>query len=184
MTDLDELLPAIAAGDAEAFGRWMVAAEPSLRRSLRRFATQVDTEAVLQEAMLRVWQVAPRVRVDGQGNSLLRLAHTIARNTALDEARRASTVRESASDELDPAAVTVSDPDPFLRELIAACFEALPPTPRKLLQLRLEAAGGVHDKVLARRAKKKLNTFLQNITRAKKLLGACLQRKGVSLEAT
>ncbi len=184
MTDLDELLPAIAAGDAEAFGRWMVAAEPGLRRSLRGFATQVDTEAVLQEGLLRVWQVAPRVAVDGKGNSLLRLAHTIVRNAALDEARRASTLRESARDELDPAALSVSDPDPFLRELIAACFDALPPTPRQLLALRLQAAGGVHDKVLARRAKKKLNTFLQAITRAKKLLGECLERKGVSLEAT
>lgn len=184
MTDLDELLPAIQAGDAEAFGRWMVAAEPSLRRSLRGFATQVDTEAVLQEGLLRVWQVAPRVTTDGQGNSLLRLAHTIVRNAALDEARRARTLRETPSDDLDPAAVRVHTPDPFLRELIAACFEALPPTPKKLLTMRLTAAGGTHDKVLARRAKKKLNTFLQAITRAKKLLGQCLEGKGVSLEAS
>lgn len=184
MTDLDHYLPAIAAGDAEAFGQWMVAAEPSLRRSLRGFATQVDTEAVLQEGLLRVWQVAHRVTVDGQGNSLLRLAHTIVRNAALDEVRRASNQRESASDTLDPAAATVSAPDPFLRELILACFDALPPTPRRLLAMRLQAAGGVHDKVLAREAKKKLNTFLQSITRAKKLLRQCLERKGAPLETT
>ena len=42
----------------------------------------------------------------------------------------------------------------------------------------------MHDKVLARRAKKKLNTFLQAITRAKKLLAQCLEGKGVSLEAS
>ena len=69
-------------------------------------------------------------------------------------------------------------------QVIAACFEALPPTPKKLLTMRLTAAGGTHDKVLARRAKKKLNTFLQAITRAKKLLGQCLEGKGVSLEAS
>jgi len=184
VTDLDELLPAIAAGDAEAFGRWLAAAEPGLRRSLRGFATQVDTEAVLQEGLLRVWQIAPRVTPDGKGNSLLRVAHRIVRNAALDEARRMGNRMESAAEELDPEAITVAEPDPWLRELIEACFEALPPTPKKLLGMRLEASGGVHDKVLARRAKKKLNTFLQAITRAKKLLARCLEGKGVSLEAS
>jgi RNA polymerase sigma-70 factor (ECF subfamily) len=183
VTDLDELLPAIAAGDAEAFGRWMAAAEPGLRRSLRGFAAQVDTEAVLQEGLLRVWQVTPRVTPDGKGNSLLRLAHRIVRNAALDEARRMGNRMEAPTEEVDPGAVSVSEPDPWLRELIAACFEALPPTPKKLLAMRLEAHGGVHDQVLARRAKKTLNTFLQAITRAKKLMGQCLERKGVSLEA-
>ncbi len=182
MNDLDHLLPAIAVGDAEAFGQWMAAAEPSLRRSLRGFATQVDTEAVLQEGLLRVWQVAPRVRTDGRGNSLLRLAHVVVRNAALDEARRLGTQREQP-DEEPVVGMEVAPPDPFLRELIQACFDALPPTPKKLLTMRLEALGGVHDKELARRAKKTLNTFLQSITRAKRLLGECLERKGVSLEA-
>ncbi len=184
MTDLDELLPAIAAGDPEAFGRWMAAAEPGLRRSLRGFAAQVDTEAVLQEGLLRVWQVAPRVTADGKGNSLLRLAHRVVRNAALDEARRMGNRMEAPTEELDAVAVSVSAPDPWLREALAACFEALPPTPKKLLTLRLQSQGGVHDKVLARRAKKKLNTFLQAITRAKKLLGRCLETKGVSWEGT
>lgn len=182
MNDLDALLPAIAAGDAEAFATWMTSAEPGLRRSLRGFATQVDTEAVLQEGLLRVWQVAPRVVPDGKGNSLLRVAHRIVRNAALDEARRMGTRRETAA-EAPEAPVEVAAPDPWLRQAIAACFEALPPTPRELLRLRLEAQGGVHDRELARKAKKKLNTFLQGITRAKRLLGECLERKGVPLEA-
>jgi hypothetical protein len=37
--------PAIALGDAGAFGRWLAGAEPRLRESLRPFAARVDTEA-------------------------------------------------------------------------------------------------------------------------------------------
>src|SRR5688500_5682625 len=86
--DLDRELPAIQRGDAGAFGRWMAAAEPELRRALRPLAASVDAEAVLQEALLRVWQVAPRLHPDGRGNSLLRLAVTVARNVAVSELRR------------------------------------------------------------------------------------------------
>src|SRR6185437_5928786 len=74
MTDLDVHFPAIAAGDAGAFGRWLAGAEPCLRQSLRPFAARVDTEAVVQEALLRTWQVVPRHAPDGRPNSLLRLA--------------------------------------------------------------------------------------------------------------
>src|SRR4051812_24183865 len=86
--DLDALLPAIAGGDPAAFGQWMATAEPTLRRALRPFARTVDVEAVLQEALLRVWQVAPRVVPDGRPNSLLRLAQVTAKNLALSELRR------------------------------------------------------------------------------------------------
>ena len=55
-TDLDIHLTAIAAGDATAFAAWLAGAELPLRRRLRPFASSVDTEAVLQEALLRVWQ--------------------------------------------------------------------------------------------------------------------------------
>ena len=88
MIDLDAHLPAIQAGDADAFGRWLAGAEPGLRESLRSFAASVDTEAVLQESLLRTWQVAPRVVSDGKPNTLLRLAVRIARNLAVSERRR------------------------------------------------------------------------------------------------
>ena len=42
----------------------------------------------MQEALLRVWQVAPRCRRDERPNALLRLAARIARNLAIDELRR------------------------------------------------------------------------------------------------
>jgi len=55
VTDLDRHLPAIVAGDAQAFAAWLAGAEPRIRASLRGFAAQVDVEAVLQETLLRVW---------------------------------------------------------------------------------------------------------------------------------
>ncbi len=90
MTDLDEYLNAIRAGDADAFGLWLARAEPPLRSALREFARTVDTEAVTQETALMIWNLARAGRVtrDGKGNSLLRLAHRIARNRAIDMDRK------------------------------------------------------------------------------------------------
>lgn len=185
MADLDIHLPQLVAGDAEAFGRWVAGAEPSLRGALRPFAARVDTEAVLQEALLRIWQVAPRWRSDGQPNGLLRLGVRIARNLALSEARkgRADAVEDAALERALAASerfVEPEAPDPLLRAAIAWCREKLPGKPGLALGQRL-AQPGAPDAELAAGLKMKLNTFLQNFTRARKLLAECLERKGVPL---
>lgn len=82
MADLDEHLPGTVAREESAFVAWLAGAEPALRGALRRFAASVDVEAVLQEALLRIWIAAPRHRPDGAENSLLRLAHRIAQLTS------------------------------------------------------------------------------------------------------
>lgn len=186
MIDLDAELPAIARGDAAAFGRWMRSAEEPLRRSLRSFAPVVDTEAVLQEALLRVWQVAPRVEAD-RPNALLRLALRVARNTAIDEARRArvapvddAALERAATEAL--AQVEPVEPDPHLRALIEQCRDKLPPAPRQAFDARLEARGGLADRDLARKLRMQLNTFLKNVGRARALLLECLGRAGVVVE--
>ena len=178
--DLDEHLGAIANGDAQAFARWLAHAEPSVRSTLRSFAHVVDTEAVLQEALLRTWQVAPRVRPDGRPNALLRLAVRIAKNAAIDEVRR---MRPS---EVDPAVlertVSVGDPsppDPLLRRAIERCHERLPSRPAAALTARLE--GGAADRELATGLGMRLNTFLKNVGRARTLLLDCLRRAGVEV---
>src|SRR5512138_1961612 len=89
--DLDVDLALICAGDVVAFGRWLAGAEPRVRDTLGSFARVIDVEAVLQEALLRVWQVAPRFVADGKPNGLLRLAIRIARNLAVSEVRRQRT---------------------------------------------------------------------------------------------
>ena len=179
MIDHDVHLTAIVGGDAHAFGRWMAAVEPTVRLTLKSFATVVDVEAVLQEALLRVWQVAPRFERDGEPNGLLRFAIRIARNLAISEVRR---MKARAPDEPEPA-VEATPPDPLLRAVIGTCHDKLPPRPREALDARL-AASGKPDDAIAEALGMKLNTFLQNITRAKSLLADCLKTNGVELSWT
>lgn len=183
MLDLDRHLPAISAGDPDAFAPWVAGAEHALRDTLRPFAASVDTEAVLQEALLRVWQVAPRVVPDGRPNALFRLAVTVARNLALSEVRRR---RPGPSADEAPPEVPVAprEPDPLLARLVRACVELLPPQPRRAFLARLESRGGADDGVLAAAARMSVNTFLQNVTRARRLLAKCLASKGAELETS
>jgi RNA polymerase sigma-70 factor (ECF subfamily) len=179
MIDLDTHLPSIVAGDPDAFGRWVAGAEPSLRAGLRSLAARVDCEAILQEALLRIWQVAPRCVSDGKPNMLLRFGARVARNLALDELRRLRTLGSDDIDQLlaDPAAPRT--PDPLLRRAIEECRDKLPKQPAAALAARLESAGGDPDERLAERVQMKLNTFLQNVGRARKLVADCLERHGV-----
>lgn len=175
----DALLPLIAAGDARAFGQWVAGCEHSLRLSLRRYAASVDTEAVLQEALLRVWQVAPKFQPDGRPDALLRFAQVTARNVALSEIRRLGT--KPVEPEAGEVAVAAVSPDPLLRAAVRDCRDKLPGKPKLALDQRLESAGSDDDHVLAERIGMKLNTFLQNFTRARKLLAECLKKRGIDL---
>jgi DNA-directed RNA polymerase specialized sigma24 family protein len=186
--DLDVHLPSIAAGDDLAFAAWLAGAEEPVRRSLRSFAAQVDTEAVLQEALLRVWQVAPRIQRDGKANSLLRFALRVARNVAIDEVRRlraspvdAQTLELALHEALGPDEPQV--PDPALRKAIERCREGLPPAPRRVFEARLASAGASSDRDLASGLDMQLNTFLKNVGRARALLLECLARAGVVWES-
>lgn len=182
--DLDVYLPSITAGDADAFARWLACAEAGLRRGLRRFAAVADTEAVLQETLLRVWQVAHRYPGDGRPNGLLRLAARIARNLAVSEARRRrlGTVElEAARDDAVLDTGAGSEPDAELVRAIQRCREALPRQPARALAARLDGAGQSPDRSLALGLGMRLNTFLQNITRARRLLADCLRRRGFDL---
>jgi RNA polymerase sigma-70 factor (ECF subfamily) len=89
-------------------------------------------------------------------------------------------VLERALDEAG-AAQLGQDPDPLLRSAIEACRAELPDKPGAVLRERLVAGGGEPDERIAARLGMRLNTFLQNFTRARKLLAACLERHGVDL---
>lgn len=186
--DLDVHLPSIAAGDDRAFAVWLAGAEEPVRRTLRSFAAVVDTEAVLQEALLRVWQVAPRVERDGRPNALLRLAVRIARNVAIDEVRRARVApmeAEALERALHAAAEGPTEatlPDPLLRAAIQKCRDRLPGPPRQAFDARLGAGGGRSDRDLADDVHMQLNTFLKNVGRARALLVECLGRAGIAVE--
>jgi RNA polymerase sigma-70 factor (ECF subfamily) len=159
----------------------MAGAEPTVRLSLRSFAAVIDVEAVLQESLLRVWQVAGRFERDGRPNGLLRFTIRIARNLAVSEVRRTRAAPVEPEDLETSLAVEPTDPDPMLRQAIGDCRDKLPPKPRQALDARLTSAGGSDDADLAESIGMKLNTFLQNFTRARQLLADCLRKKGVDI---
>lgn len=172
-------LAAISAGDDHVFARWCASVERPLRGSLRAFATVTDTEAVLQETLLRVWQVAPRFTHDGKPNALLRFAVRTSRNVALSECRKRGVPAPEEAPEVAVAPVT---PDPHLRAQIFKCREKLPKQPGLVLAQRLTSGGGDDDTTLAARLGMSLNTFLQNFTRARKFLRECLEKAGIDLD--
>jgi len=183
--DLDVYLAAILGGDTRAFGGWMSGAEPRVRDSLRSFAQVIDVEAVLQETLLRTWQVAPRFVADGRPNGLLRMAIRIGRNLAISEVRRMKatpTDGEALEAALAAGDRPMSAPDPMLRKAIAECRDKLPAKPRQALDARLASAGGQDDDDLATALRMKLNTFLQNVTRARQLIADCLGKRGVAID--
>ena len=182
MIDLDRHLSDIVAGDDQAFADWLVGAEPSIRRSLSSFAATVDTEAVLQEALLRVWQVAPKLTPDGRPNALLRLGVRIARNLAIDETRR-DRVQTVTPERLD-AVIEPVMPDPILRQALEQCWQQLTGPPARAWMARTQGRRAIRksDRELAAELNMKLNTFLKNVGRARRALVACLQRRGVTLE--
>lgn len=56
--------------------------------------------------------------------------------------------------------------------------------PRTRIRLVLRLSGpGTADPTLATQVGMKLNTFLQNVTRARKLLAQCLKKRGIDLDA-
>lgn len=180
--DSDLELPAIQRGDAEAFARWLVGAEPALRAGLRKFATVVDSEAVLQEALLRVWQVAERCEGDGRPHALLRLAMRITQNLAISEARRNRLLPTAVGDELpEPVVEPANAPDEAVRAAVQRCLEKLPPQPARAITVRLADEARTADRELAFGCGMTTNTFLQNVTRARKLLAECLRRSGFDL---
>ncbi|HYM80825.1 MAG TPA: sigma-70 family RNA polymerase sigma factor [Candidatus Limnocylindria bacterium] len=187
MTVTDLVFTAVQTGDGEAFAEWMGRVERSIRSSLRAFSRTVDVEVVLQETFMRMWILAadPSRRWDGE-NASLRFALRVARNVALEEVRRARLGRFVPIDALDPVPEIPVEPestsDPALRQAIEECFERVPPRPREALAARLEHGHEAPDRDLAQRLGMTLNTFLQNIVRARQSLARCLARKGIEVE--
>jgi DNA-directed RNA polymerase specialized sigma24 family protein len=171
-------------GDPEAFADWMGMVEIPLRRSLVRFARAVEVEVVVQETFMRMWLVARDLgRVLEGESSSLRFALRVARNVALEEVRRCGQCRSVDLEELDKlpeGCLNPEFPDPALGKAIGECMERLPAQPRNALAARI-GEGHLPDRELAKGVRMKVNTFLQNIVRARRLLADCLEKRGVRL---
>jgi RNA polymerase sigma factor (sigma-70 family) len=184
VSELDSYLTAIQSGDADAFAKWLSLAEAPLRQSLIRFSHRIDAEAVLQEAFLRLWQVAPGFTPDNKPNSFLRFAYRVVKNAAIDELRKRHAEpmeEETLADLAQEQTIEPSAPDPLLRKTIKGCREKIKGKPAEVLDVRLCNDGGAPDQELAERLQMTLNTFLQNFTRARKILVECLEKNGVTL---
>ncbi|MHC4992112.1 MAG: RNA polymerase sigma factor [Planctomycetota bacterium] len=179
MSEIDDAYQRTREGDQEAFTSWVRLCESTLRKSLRGFPRYVDVESVLQEGLLRMWRLAPTLKLTG-ANASLRYALRLVRNLAVDEARRLGKVGPGELD--DPPAEPVAEPDPpadeSVLQAIRRCFEKLPRRPHQALMARLR---GESDRSLAEGLGMKINTFLQNIVRARKLVEECLERAGVKV---
>ena len=125
--------------------------------------------------------MAGRVEPDGRPNALLRFASRVARNLALSQLRGRPPPLDADVVEVP---VEPREPDPLLARAVQLCLEDLPAQPRSAFVARLDVRGGEEDGVLAARLRMKLNTFLQNVTRARKLLARCLATKGIELETS
>jgi DNA-directed RNA polymerase specialized sigma24 family protein len=169
-------------GGAEGFARWMSLVERPLRASLRRFARAVDAESVLQEALLRMWIVAQDASREIAGeNASLRFALRVARLVALEEVRRAHLAHLVALDGLEGDEPSVHPPpveDAGLLRAIRDCLERLTGKPREAMLTRLRLGHASSDRDLAASVGMAVNTFLQNIVRARKSVALCLERKG------
>ncbi|MFQ5768727.1 MAG: RNA polymerase sigma factor [Acidobacteriota bacterium] len=177
---MDEAFERFRRGDQEAFAAWVRLVEIPLRQSLRSFAQAVDVEAILQEGLIRMWRLAPRLEIRGE-NCSLRFATRMVRNLAISETRRMG--RFTPLDLIDlerlpQAAVQPgSPPDPSLRRIILECLKQLPRRPAQALRARLKDAGARPDRELAEMLDMRLNTFLQNIVRGRKLMAQCLETR-------
>ncbi len=182
MSTVDHAFWRTQEGDHEGFTDWVRRVELPLRASLRRFARSVDVEAIVQEALLRMWTLAPTLTLTGEDASL-RYALRLARNLALREAERVARF-DPLDPEIEGSPETTIDPeppsDPGLRQAILECIGRLPRKPREALLARLAANGLEPDRALADRLRMALNTFLQNVVRARRHLMRCLESRGIS----
>jgi DNA-directed RNA polymerase specialized sigma24 family protein len=172
-------------GDPDAFAEWMGMVENPLRCSLARFARAVDVEVVVQETLMRTWLVArDRTRCLEGENASLKFALRVARNVVHEELRHGHLYRlldDEEWNQLPEASFKPEFPDYALRQAIVDCMERLPAQPKKALNARVRE-GHLPDRDLALETRMKLNTFLQNIVRARRLVADCLEKRGVRLE--
>lgn len=179
MTPIDHAFLRTRHGDPEGFTDWVRAVELPLRGSLRRFARHVDVESITQEGLLRMWRLAPTIELEGKDASL-RYALRLVRNLALREIERNRIYVPEDPEGNDPEVLPDPPPDPGLRRILIDCFGRLPRRPREALLARIRRGGVEPDRELAERLGMRLNTFLQNIVRARRSLARCLESHGVS----
>ncbi len=184
MSRVDQHFDRVCRGDRRAFEAWLVEVELPLRGSLAPWARAVDVEGIVQETLLRMWLFAQDRGRELEGeDASLRWAMGMARNLARNEARRLRREHLLPTGELpEPVTEGVRLPDPALRRIIRSCLQRLSGRPAKALRARLEDGFSLPDRTLAEALGMKVNTFRQNIVRARRQMASCLSENGAPLE--
>jgi len=182
VTDIDERFTAARTGGLAEFEQWMGRVKRPIRISLQPYARSVDVEGVVQETLTRMWILLrdPEGRVLTGENASLRFAIVLARNLARNEARRNRREDYLPPEDLPEVPVEPAPAaDPALRRAIQACLDQVPKRPLEALRARLELGALMGDRAAAESVAMTLNTFLQNVVRARQQLLQCLKGKGV-----
>src|SRR6266513_667860 len=112
----------------------------------------------------------------------LRFAIGMARNLARNMARKYGRELHLPPDELpEPSVSPEPPPDPFLRRALRECFGKLAKKPLLAMRARLAGSHLHDDGTLANQLGMSVNTFLQNIVRARQQLAKCLGARGIDL---
>jgi DNA-directed RNA polymerase specialized sigma24 family protein len=184
VSEIDELWNDACSGNEDEFGDWMGRVERPIRRSLAPFAQAVDAEGIVQEAFLRMWELAkdPDRELTGE-NASLRFAIVLARNLARNEARKRGRMLFLPPEDLPDAIVESAPPaDPFLARALRECFDRLARKPLEAMRARLQHGAEQPDRTIAAGLGMTVNTFLQNVVRARRQLAECMSGKGIDVE--
>jgi len=184
MIEIDQIFEQAGRGPVSLQG-WMTAVEIPLRRSLRDFASVVDVESVMQDALMQMWVMAQgdeRPSLSGE-NASIWLAIDRARNIARDEARRAGCEALLPTDGMpDPDEILRPDQRSLeLEEALYGCkhkqdHESLP-----TLRWRLELPG-LPDATVTKYCGMPLHIFSRAVTGATRRVAHCLEHQGIVLE--
>lgn len=150
---------------------------PTLRRSLSWARCLVDTESVVQQALLITWNNAPRIERGTKTDPLLAYALKVSRNEALKELPPRDTLPVDMDQEVPEPEVL----SPLFRAGVSLCFDTLPERPKIALRVRIEDGGTRTDEELAQHLGMTKGTYQQNLHRARVTIQDCLRRHGIEV---
>lgn len=131
-----ELIEGLRSGDSSALRRIMDRLwEPLVGFAYRTLSGYGDSEAMVQEAFVRVWTRRASLRTTGSVRALL---YTIVRNLCLDELRRRERQTRADSEGTAPSAPRTPYEDVHgaeLKRIAAAAVENLPRKRREVFRL-------------------------------------------------
>jgi RNA polymerase sigma-70 factor (ECF subfamily) len=181
------LLERTRSGDSSAFNRLIERYSPDLFRIIRRMASDSsETEAIVQESFLRVWQIlhSPRSRAQDWTKPFFPYLVTIAMNLARDRWRKDRFLDFSGLEDLqDVLPSPWPDPEALVEETetLIALVEAvagLPSAYRVVIALRYDA--GMSYAEIAEVLELPINTVRTHLRRAKIQLREVLAEQGSS----